>query len=704
MKKNSELRQRILELIISQPDIRVSTLAHQLAMARGEKRALRGCLKSLVLNGEVVALRGGRYRPAKKRTVRGTIAVNRKGEGFVTLENKEVVTIPRNSLGSALNGDTVAVLLDRPSKKGRRRAKTDEAKSGKVVRVIERGNKRVIGYVKNVRGKMALIPSNSRVKGIFDIVSSEDIPQGTAVSATILSYDERRDLFLVEIEETFGKGDDYETIAKMVLAEYEIEAEFPQNLDFSHCHEPREEDLAGRRDLRDLLTITIDGADAHDFDDALSMVKGKDGQTILYAHIADVTHYVKPGSRLDEEARERATSIYYPGGAVPMLPRELSSNICSLLPNKERLTLTCEMVLDDKGKIIRSRIFPAVIESDARLTYVQVEEALDGALDLPPEIIDLIFNLRQVIELRRQKRKERGGLIMFLPEPMPILDENGRLTDISKQEPLYSYQLVEECMLAANECVAKLGESEDLAIMFRHHPSPDDKKVVDLRRLLDTFGVEVEDCKLSTPQGWQRLLERLTKIDGHEALLPFVIRAQMRATYTDVPSGHFGLALALYCHFTSPIRRYPDLWTHRVIKAFVKGKKINPGDTLETWADHCSTREQRAEAIDREVLRRLTVPFVERFKGCKFEGLITSVHPFGFFVEVEQPFFDGMVPVGDLVDDYYKYAEGRGYLQGVNKKRIFAVGDRLSVVLTRTDRFMNRVDFIPADLYSEMAS
>ena len=700
MKKNSDLRQRILELIISQPDIRVSTLARQLAIPKREKRALRGCLKSLVLSGEVVALRGGRYRPAKKRTVRGVIAVNRKGEGFVTMTSGEVVNIPRGALDSALNGDTVAVLLDRPPRKGRRRAKREEPKYGKVVKVIERGNKQVIGYVKNIRGKMALIPSNSRIKGIFDIVSSEDIPQGTAVAATILSYDEKRNIFLVEVDENFGPAVDSATIATMVLAEHEIEREFPKNIDLSQCHEPGEDDFAGRKDLRGLLTVTIDGAEAQDFDDALSLETGDDGQVTLYAHIADVTHYVRPSSRLDDEARERATSIYYPGGAVPMLPRELSSNICSLLPNKERLTLTCEMVLNNVGKIVRSRVYPAVIESDARLTYVEAEDALNGALDLSPEVIDLLFKLRRVVELRRQKRKERGGLIMFLPEPLPVLDEKGRLVDITKQEPLYSYQLVEECMLAANESVAVLAEKEDLPIMFRHHPPPDDKKILDLRRLLDTFGIESDDCKLSTPLGWQRLLERLTAIEGHEALLPFVIRTQMRASYADIPSGHFGLALKLYCHFTSPIRRYPDLWTHRVIKAFVKGKKVGPCEGLESWADHCSTREQRAEAIDREVLRRLTVPFVERFKGCKFDGLITSVHPFGFFVEVDKPFFDGMVPVGDLIDDYYRYAEGRGYLQGVNQKRVFAVGDRLSVVLTRTDRFTNQVDFIPADLYS----
>ena len=701
MKRNDQLRQRILELIVAQPDIRVSTLARQLAIPKREKRALRGCLKSLVLSGEVVALRGGRYRPAKKRTARGTIAVTRKGEGLVTLQNGETVIIPRGCLESALNGDTVAVLVDAPARKGRR-SRRIEPRRGKVIRIIERGNKRVIGYVKNIRGKLALIPSNSRIKGLFDIVSADDIPNGTAVSASILSYDEKRQVFLVEVEESFGVADDCATIATMVLAEHEIERDFPSNLDLSNCKEPSDKDFAGRKDLRGLLTVTIDGEEAQDFDDALSLTKGEKEHVVLYAHIADVTHYVKAGSKLDDEARDRATSIYFPGGAVPMLPKELSSNICSLLPQRERLTLTCEMVLDETGKIVRSRVYPAVIKSDARLTYNEVEDALNGALKLPEEIIDLIFSLKRVIEERRKRRVERGGLILFLPEALPVLDEKGRLKDITKQEPLFSYQLVEECMLAANECVGQLAEKEDLPIMFRYHPPPDDKKIGELKALLDTFGIEADDCKLSTPPGWQRLLERMKDIEGHEALLPFVIRAQMRATYAAIPSGHFGLALALYCHFTSPIRRYPDLWTHRIIKEFVKGKKLAAGDTLENWADHCSTREQRAEAIDREVLRRLTVPFVERFKGCKFVGLITSVHPFGFFVEVEEPFFDGMVPIGDLTDDYYRYAEGRGYLQGVNRKRIYAVGDRISVVLTRTDRFMNRVDFIPANLYDNL--
>jgi len=707
MKKRrpDDLRTQILALVEATPGIHGATLGRQLGLQRRDKAFLRDCLKGLVLSGDLVYLKGGRYKPAAGATVEGRLTVSRKGGGLVVTDDGRQIEISRHNLAGALDGDRVAVVLDRPRQgRGRRRRQPEGPMTGRVQRVVEPGKRRVIGFIERNRGETVLVPSDGRMRGRFVVRNGDRAQAGHGVGGFVVDREAGRPVFHVELDVDFGPADRREAIAAMVLAEEGVDPAFPDGLVPARLHEPGPADLADRRDLRGLVSFTIDGDEAHDFDDALSIEPLDDGRWRLFVHIADVTHYVRPDTAVDGEARKRGTSIYFPGGCVPMLPPELSSDLCSLLAGRDRLCLTCEMLVGTDGAIVRSGVHKSVITSRARLTYGGVQRALDRQAGLDGDLLDPLVHLSRLTEVRKLRRRERGGLDLFLPEAIPVVDDQGRLTDLRRQQPLFSYQIVEECMLAANECVARLAKTHRLPILYRHHPPPSDEKVDELLPLLDTFGVETSDLKLAKPQGWQRLLTRVADHEGGDALLPFIIRSQMRATYAPRPSGHFGLALALYCHFTSPIRRYPDLWTHRLVKTHLAGGDTTAatGRALEGLAEHCSTTEQRAERIDREVLRRMILPFVAQYRGCRFNAVVTAVHPFGFFVEVQDPFFEGMVPVSALVDDYYVCHEGRGVMTGRSTKRRFALGDRLSVVLTRVDPYSRQVDFVPADLYDSM--
>jgi len=688
----------------------VRELMRQLHLKANDRRDLKQVLNELTLSGEIIKTRGNRYGlPEKMDLETGIFQAHPQGYGFVIPEKKGKtdVYISMRSTLDAMNGDKVVVRVTPPV--GRK--KTEGKREGMIVRVLERSMTRVVGAYELPEPRNGgfgfVSPFDTRIT--YDLIISRenaaDAKPGDIVSAEILAYPLRNRPPEGRIIRVIGKPGDPNIDSELIIEQYELPTQFSPDAAREAADIPQQVTPSMRRnrkDLRDLPTVTIDGEKARDFDDAISINRIKNGYR-LWVHIADVAQYVREKTFLDEEAYQRGTSVYFPDRVIPMLPMQLSNGICSLNPNVDRLSLTCEMDISPAGEILRHEIYESIINSNERMTYTAVREIL---IDRDPAQLKRYAKLladfdlmAEVMNILRTKRVKRGSIDFDLPEPEIVLDLQGRMTDIIRAERNIAHQIIEEFMLAANETVARHIESKKAPFVYRIHEEPAEEKLADLVEFLSTLGIALPAGKKLKPLHLQKALAKAKGTPEETLINTVLLRTMKQARYAEENVGHFGLAAETYTHFTSPIRRYPDLIVHRILKADMQGKLRDEAfveslaEKLPEAAAHCSQRERKAMEAERDVITVLKLRFMEDKLGKVYDGIITGVVQFGFFVQLRELFVEGLVHVSTLTDDYYHYIEKLHCLRGERGKSVHRIGDEVRVRVDRVDTTRKRIDF-----------
>ncbi len=708
----------VLNLLRTRPGrpLLVRDIMRQLKTAPEDRKLLKQLLTELAAEGTAVRTRGNRYGlPGRMELETGLFQANPAGYGFVVPEKqgRPDIYIPAAGRLDAMHGDKVSARLSPPPAGKKKR--TAGRREGTIVRVLERARTRVVGPFSRsalpTERYGFVTPRDARLMQDL-LVRPEDAAgarPGDIVAAEITVYPMRGRHAEGRIVKIIGRPDDPGIETEVIIEQHGLPTEFPPAVLQEAAAIPTEVTAAmrrGRIDLRRLPTVTIDGEKARDFDDAVSIERTGEGWR-LWVHIADVAHYVREGSLLDEEAYRRGTSVYFPDRAIPMLPEALSNGICSLNPRVDRLTLTCEMDIDRAGRVTDYDLYESVITSDERMTYTAVKKILadrDPALrgryaSLLPRF-ELMDELMTVL---RAARRKRGSIDFDLPEPEIILDLQGQMTDIVRAERNMAHQLIEEFMLAANETVAGHLEEQELPLIYRVHEEPAEDRLADLAEFLATVGITLPPAERVKPRHLQKALASVKGASIEALVNTVVLRTMKQARYADENTGHFGLAAATYTHFTSPIRRYPDLIVHRIVKAAARGELASAerrealAASLPGAAAHCSERERDSMEAERDVVAMLKTAFMADKLGEVFDGTITGVTNFGFFVQLRELFVEGMVHVSTLGDDYYHYIENRHCLRGERKKRVFRIGDPVRVRVDRVDRERKRIDFSVVD-------
>jgi len=688
----------------------VREIMRQLRLKADDRYELKQTLNKLVLSGDIIKTRGNRYGlPEKMDLETGIFQAHPPGYGFVIPEKKgrSDIYISLRSRLDAMDGDKVVARVT-PSV-GQK--KVTGKREGVIIRILERAHTRLVGTYEIPGMKPGsygfVTPFDAKL--MQDLVISRDhalgAKSGEVVSAEIISYPLFGRPAEGRIVKVLGKPDTPGIDSDIIIEQYELPVQFSTAALRDADELPQQVSPAlrkNRRDLRELDTVTIDGEKARDFDDAVSIEKIKTGYR-LWVHIADVAYYVKEGSILDEEAYQRGTSVYLPDRVIPMLPMPLSNGICSLNPNVDRLTLTCEMDIAQTGTIQRYDIYESVINSNERMTYTAVKEILIDRDKVQRtryrELLEKFELMAELMEILKVKRNKRGSIDFDLPEPEIVLDLQGRMTDIVRAQRNMAHQIIEEFMLAANETVAHHIEEQNAPFIYRIHEEPDEEKMAALVEFLETLGYSLPPGKKIKPRHLQGALAKAKSMPEELLINTVLLRTMKQARYSDENVGHFGLAAETYTHFTSPIRRYPDLVVHRILKADLKGhlkdEKIvaHLKEALSDIAVHCSHRERTAMEAERDVITMLKLRFMEDKLGDVYDGIITGVMQFGFFVQLNDLFVEGLVHVSTLTDDYYHYIEKLHCLRGERKKSIFRIGDAVRVRVDRVDIVRKRIDF-----------
>ncbi len=672
-------------------------ILRRLGLGKEQRREAREYLKDLADAGKVVRIRGNRYGlPTKMNLVVGKVKTHPDGYGFVIPEKEgeeDIFISPRN-LKEAMNGDRVVARVESIRKKG---------KEGSVIRILERKIRKVVGKFMRGKNYCYIIPEDERIfQEIFipDGETKRARPNQIVVSE-IIQYPTERARPIGKITHILGYPDDPEIEPQIIIHKYDLPHRFTSAAlkeaeNFSR--EPSPSEHKDRVDLRGIPTFTIDGENARDFDDAVSIEKEKDGGAKLYVSISDVSHYVKEGTSLDEEAYLRGTSVYFPDRAIPMFPPQLSNEICCLHPRVDRLTLTVELRYDEKGEKKSVRFYPSVIRSDERLTYTLVRKILvDDDSEARKRFEPLLPSLELMAglcrELRR-RRTERGAIDFDLPEPEVILNLQGETEDIIRAERNLAHQIIEEFMIAANEAVARFMEEKGVPFVYRIHEPPKKDAIDEFRRFISHLGYGMKKDTDYSPRELQRVLFDVKGKPEERMVNEILLRSMKWARYSARNLGHFGLASDAYTHFTSPIRRYPDLIVHRLLKHVLSKKEVKIAEEImANKADHLSERERVAMEAEREIVNRYRVRFMKDKIGEEFEGIISGVTAFGFFVELKDIFAEGLVRVTSLHDDYYQYHEKRYCLVGERTHRTFKIGDPVRVRVDRVDVERRHIDF-----------
>ena len=631
----------------------------------------------------------------------GTFIGNQKGFGFVELENEEDdIFIPANSVGTAMHQDKVRVLVKKKSGSGKRQ-------EGTVVEILERGTTEVVGTFQRERDYGFVLCDNQKyAKDIYIAAkNSKGVRDGDKVVAEIIDYGDERHKPEGRIKEDMGSINAPGTDILAIVKSFNIPSEFPPKVITQAGRVPDhvlDADRDGRMDLTHLQTVTIDGEDAKDLDDAISLTKEGDIYH-LGVHIADVSNYVQGGSALDKEALKRGTSVYLADRVIPMLPERLSNGICSLNQGEDRLTLSCLMDIDKNGQVIDHKIAETIIRVDRRMSYTQVRCILeDGDTEISREYADFVpmfFLMKELSELLRSRRHNRGSIDFDFPESKITLNGAGRAIDVQAYEANVATEIIEDFMLMANETVAKEYCQGEYPFVYRTHETPDPERVESLLTLLRNQGISVQKAgEEITPKEIQEIIESIQGLPNETMISRLTLRTMKQAKYTTQCSGHFGLAAKYYCHFTSPIRRYPDLQIHRIIRDNIRGRLQREGKTehyreiLEHVAQQSSACERRAQEAERESDRLKKAEYMSYHLGEEFEGIISGVTAYGFYVELPNT-VEGLVHVTSLRDDYYSYNEETYELSGELSHKVYHLGQKVRVRVADADALKRTVDF-----------
>ena len=649
----------------------------------------------------------------KEEALFGIYEASSSGFGFVRIEEYgDTVFIPRSKKSGAMHGDRVRVRITK-------KAAADLKAEGEVISVEERSTTQIVGTfcLMKQKGRKRpeaygyVRPDNAHITQKFYVSKerSKGAKDGQKVVLRITVYGDRSTHKKSEgiINEILGYDDDPKVDVISIARAYDLSDAFPADVkkEAKRLDRPvTEEMIKDRLDLRDRMIFTIDGDDSKDFDDAVSL-EYMDGNIVLGVHIADVTAYVKEGSFTDREALERGTSVYLPGLVIPMLPESLSNGICSLNPDEDRLTVSCIMTFDKKGKLLDSKIAESVIHSSYRLTYSKVSaiiEDRDEALCSEyADIVDILLDMDRLAKALQKRRKRRGSIDFDIPETKVILDENGWVTDIRPYDRNAATSLIEEFMIAANETVAETFCRMEIPFIYRNHQDPDPEKIGKLNSFINGFGYHLKLPKGNIrPKEIQKLLESIGDTPEQALIERLTLRSLKQASYTTDPLGHFGLASTYYCHFTSPIRRYPDLQIHRIIKEHLHGKLDVPrlehyGAILDGVAARSSDRERKAEEAERECVKLKKAEYMQQFIGETFDGIISSVTDWGIYVELENT-VEGMIALRDLTDDYYLCDDEEYLVFGRLSGKTYRLGQPIKITVERSDTQTREIDFLPA--------
>ena len=703
MKKDIDFSSSQILQLMAEEDrpLLLREILRRLGLQKEQRHQAREYLKDLADSGKVVRIRGNRYGlPSKMNLIVGRVKAHPDGYGFVIpeAEGEEDIFISSRNLKEAMHGDRVVARIESIQRKG---------KEGSVIRILERKTRKVVGKFMRAKNYSYIIPEDER------ILQEVFIPEGETkrarpnqiVVAEITQYPTERERPEGRITHILGYPDDPEIEPQIIIHKYDLPHRFTsaalkeaQNLPpIPSSHEYRD-----RVDLRGIPTFTIDGENARDFDDAVSIEREREGGVKLYVSISDVSHYVGEESALDNEAYLRGTSVYFPDRAIPMFPPELSNEICCLHPRSDRLTLTAELRYNGNGERREVRFYPSVIRSNERLTYTWVRKILvDGETELREKFSPLLPSLDLMADLcqkLRQKRIARGAIDFDLPEPEVILNLQGETEDIIRAERSLAHQVIEEFMIAANEAVAHFMEEKGFPFIYRIHEPPKKEAMDEFRRFISHLGYKMRKESDPSAKEFQRVLSDVKGRPEERVVNEILLRSMKWAKYSGKNLGHFGLASDGYTHFTSPIRRYPDLMVHRFLKKVFSGEEMKiPEEVLANKADHLSNRERVAMEAEREILNRYRVRFMKDKVGEEFEGVISGVTAFGFFVELKGIFVEGLVRVTSLHDDYYQYHEKKYCLVGERTHKTFRIGDEVRVRVDRVDVERRHIDFGPIE-------
>lgn len=652
--------------------------------------------------------------PWNKRLVIGMIRVQRGGYGFVSgAEGSDDIFVAARNLAGALDGDRVATLVEK------RRDRSDARPDGRVISIVERSRAEMLGRFVAGSPSGRLLPIIPRFAPPLLIAKEDEngILPGQIGIARISSNVSPTGALSGAITSILGAADDPSVDVATIAYKYHLPTSFPEAVMRAASAIPSDvlpAEIIGRVDLRDLALVTIDGASARDFDDAVAVRREADGQTRLWVAIADVSHYVRPGDEIDREALQRGTSVYFPDRALPMLPEHLSNGICSLQADVERLAVVAEILFSAQGERLTSSFYRAVIRSRARLTYDQVYAWLSDETAKAEAPGELLAQTEVMVELSSQltaMRTARGSIDFDLPEAEIVVNLRGKPEDIIRRERNEAHKLIEEFMLAANEAVADFLTEKEIPLLYRIHEEPELEKMLELQEFTAPLGYGFAgSAEKSLPRALQELLAATAAAPEGRAIHQLVLRSMKQARYAAENAGHFGLAATRYCHFTSPIRRYPDLVVHRVLCQLLEsGTGIDSRQRLE-WqkeflplGDALSKLERRATDAEREMVNLYKCRFMADKIGEEFTGIVSGVQSYGLFVELDQWFVEGLVAIAALTDDFYEFDPLHQTLTGQRRRKIWRVGEPLRIKVLRVNPDWREIDFAPVDMTPPLA-
>ena len=694
-----DIESKILDLLGNRDyvPLNVPELLRRLRLPPPSQQELQRVLRALEQTGRIARIKGNRYiLPRAADLIPGRIRMNRQGKGFVQPDDPGLkeIAIPESATSTALHEDRVLVRRDvRP--KGLR-PDVDAPNTGTVVRVLERRRTQIVGTLQRSRQFLFVIPDDPRMPHDVYVPEPRDVGRpahvGDKVVVELREWESRHTNPEGEITEVLGAPDEEGIDMLSVLRQYDLPLHFPKPV----LREARSigavvqpSDLAGREDCRRHPVVTIDPDDAKDFDDAICLERVADGQWKLWVHIADVSHYVKPGTALDEEARRRGNSTYLVDRVIPMLPEALSNELCSLKPQVDRLTKCVEFLLSNDGRVLKTRFYPAVIHSQRRFAYREVLAILRQKPADP--IARMLHEAHQIAQRIRRLRFKAGSLDLDFPETKIRLDDHGRIARIEKVENDVSHQLIEEFMLLANEAVAGRLMSQNLKAIYRVHEEPEEKRLQEYREEVLSHNVACGNLRQRSET--QKLLQKLGTLPIGQALKIGFLKSLMRARYAVEPLGHYGLAKAKYTHFTSPIRRYADLVVHRAL--FQKNQ--GPARSLKEVAAHLSDTERNSADAERDSKDLKLFAFLKAQLASgqpqRYPALVTDVRNFGFFVDVPGLAMSGLVPLASIADDFYVFDPARNHLIARRTRRVIRLGDKVEVQVAKVNSFKKQVDF-----------